>query len=163
MIGLIFNEQSGGISTNSVDLAASKLLLMTSKVIISTNSTDYKNLKTHFISMESIQVINRTTEFQNTSHLADIYSASCQFQETTDFLTLSSKYCNLDQEVLSILADNQNSYAATITNNFYEISHFSVQRENLLPYLNLENFSLEEFITEELQCLPITFVKSDIS
>ncbi|WP_334328545.1 hypothetical protein [Companilactobacillus sp. HBUAS59699] len=162
MIGLVFNEQLSSASITSVDLAASKLLLMTTKVLISTTDTNYDELTKHYTAMKSIQVIPSQTEFQNCGYLTDIYSASCQFQGPTEFLTLSPKYSNLDQEVLSILADNQNSYATTTNNNFYEISHFSVERDNLIPYLNLQNFSLEEFITEELQCLPITFVKSDI-
>ncbi|WP_125565167.1 molybdenum cofactor guanylyltransferase [Companilactobacillus insicii] len=162
MIGIILNDRIGNTSIENIDMTANKLLLMTSNVVLSANKKNYESLKNYFKEKENIQVISEHGEFQNCGALTDVYSASCQFPKMTDFLTLSTKYCNLNQEVISTLADNQNSYAVTTTNSFYTISHFSIDQENLVPYLNLENFSFKDFIVDELQCLPITFVKSDI-
>jgi len=161
MIGLILNEQLSKTSIDKIDLAANKLLLMTSQVIIPTGNADFGTLKSHFSAKTNIEVITNKNDFKDCGTLTDIYAASCQHPDMTDFLTMEPTHYRINQEVISTLADNQNSYAVTTTTNFYTIGYFQIQKADLVPYLKLENFELEKFITNELQCLPITFAKSD--
>ncbi|WP_125588637.1 hypothetical protein [Companilactobacillus jidongensis] len=161
MIGLILNEQLSKTSIDKINLAVNKLLLMTSQVIIPADNNDFDTLKAHFDDKKNVEVITHLSNYQNCGTLTDIYAASCQHPDMTDFLTIEPKHYGISPEVISTLSENQNSFAATTTTNFYTIGHFQIQKDDLISYLNLENFELEEFITDELQCLPITFAKSD--
>ncbi|APX72654.1 hypothetical protein M5C72_05945 [Companilactobacillus allii] len=162
MIGLVLNEQLSKDSIESLKLSVNKLRLLTSNIIIPTSNKDFQVISQIFNHQKNVKVIEHVTPFTNYGSLSDIYSASIQYNGIVEFLTISPINSHVNQEVLSIISDNQNSFATTIDQNCFTISHFLIDSNNLTSYLNLDNFDLEDFLTQEIQCMPVSFAKNDI-
>lgn len=157
MIGIVLNSKNASVT--DLQNTAKKLLLISSQVIIVSNDSFILNI---FKKNTGIEIIPRQDSFTNENCLSEIFAASSAYPEKTDFITLSTNYSNLKPAILTNLSNNPNCFAATIKHSYYTISHFYIDNHDLSQYLSLEDFDLDEFITQEIQCLPLTFSSGDM-
>ncbi|MFD1418077.1 hypothetical protein [Companilactobacillus keshanensis] len=152
MIGIVLNTNNASI--NDLQITANKLLLISNQVII---TSDDQNVQNYFNLHSSSKVVTQQRPFNKNNCLSEIYAASLYFPEQSDFVTLSTEFKQLKPVILTNLTNNSNCYAATIKQNYYSISHFNINNYDLSQYLNLDDFNLKQFITQEIQCLPLIF------
>jgi len=157
MIGIVLNTNNASIT--DLQTTANKLLLISNQVII---TSDDQNIQNHFSLHPSIKIISQQRPFKHNDCLSEIYAASLYCSGQSDFVTLSTKFKQLKPAILSTLANNSNCYAATIKQSYYSISHFNIDNYDLSQYLSLDNFSLRQFITQEIQCFPLSFSTGDM-
>lgn len=142
---------------NNVEVTVNKLLMVCNHVLISTNTQNYSVIKRQFSHLNNVDVIVDQEPFKQHGPLSGIYAASCQNPQTTDYLLVAVDYPLLSPSVISIIASNPNSYAATPKNSHYAISHFQVSKRTLHDYLLFGDFRLSHFIIDSRRCLPISF------
>ncbi|MFC6322345.1 hypothetical protein [Companilactobacillus baiquanensis] len=157
MIGIALNSNKTSIS--KLRITANKLLLVSTNVVIVTND---KQVESIFGEHPNISVISQQKPFTNKNQLGEIYAASSIYPDKTDFITLSTEYDQLRPSILTTLVNNSNCYAATIDHSYYQISHFNISNPDLSQYLHLDDLDLKQFITQEMQCLPLTFSSGDM-
>lgn len=157
MIGIVLNSDQA--TTQEIQITANKLLLVSNTVVIVSQNKDLKNtLK----KQKNLIIIPQQQPFEKDNCLSEIYAVSSKFSDQTDYLTLSTNYSQVKTTVLTNLSNNSNCYTATINKSYYTISHFNIDNYDLSQYLSLDDFSLEKFITQEIQCLPLSFSSGDM-
>lgn len=149
-------------TVNNAQLAVDKLSPLCDRVLVSANTQNAAPLTDQFAQSDTVQVIVDQPPFEQRGPLSSIFAAACRFDAVTDYLTLAVDYPHVSVDVLSLLADHANCYARTPDADHYTLAHFATTQRTLQDFLMLDDYRLSYFITEVLQCDPVSFANAEL-